>query len=87
LGHRKSTNIRYLHYYSLKVNINAQFIANSLLNLMERFRTITAIQKALSLNVFVTLIYRTGIVISAFYYLNINNVENQNEDLMVCNNI
>lgn len=51
---------------------------------MERFRTVTAIQKALSLNVFMALIYRTGIVISAFYYLNIIIAENQNEeDLMV----
>ncbi|CAB5381035.1 hypothetical protein RhiirA5_492717 [Rhizophagus irregularis] len=67
----------------LKVNINAQFIANNLLNFVERFRTVTAIQKALSLNVFMALIYRTGIVISAFYYLNIIIAENQNEeDLM-----
>lgn len=66
------------------MNINAQFITNKLLNFVERFRTVTAIQKALSLNVFMALVYRTGIVISAFYYLNIINAENQNEeDLMV----
>jgi hypothetical protein len=46
---------------------------------MERFRTITAIQKALSLDIFMALAYRTGIVISAFYYLNID-AEKKNEE-------
>ncbi|GES86254.1 ER membrane protein [Rhizophagus clarus] len=64
----------------LKENMNAQFIANNLLDFMEKFRMITAIQKALSLGVFMALVYRTGIIISAFYHLNIINAENQNED-------
>jgi len=63
----------------LKANISTRFIADNLLEFMENFRTITAIQKALSLNVFMALAYRTGIVISAFYYLNIY-AEKQNEE-------
>ncbi|RIA84209.1 ICE2-domain-containing protein [Glomus cerebriforme] len=63
----------------LKVNINTQFITNNLFKFIERFRMITAIQKALSLNVFMSLIYRAGIVINAFYYLNVY-VEKQNEE-------
>ena len=76
---KDKTNLSYLHYYSLKANLNTQFIVNNLLEFMERFRMITAIQEALSLNVFMALAYRTGIVISAFYYLNIY-AERQNEE-------
>jgi len=46
---------------------------------MGRFRSITAIQKALSLNVFMALVYRTGVISSAFYFLNIY-VNKQNEE-------
>ncbi|CAG8683444.1 1145_t:CDS:2 [Funneliformis mosseae] len=51
----------------------------SLLHLMDfvgKIRSITAIQKALSLKFFMAIVYRSGVILSAFYFLKMQNEEN-----------
>ncbi|CAG8677086.1 14044_t:CDS:2 [Funneliformis caledonium] len=59
-----------------EVNINTHLIVKHLMDFVGKIRSITAIQKALSLNFFMAIVYRSGVILSAFYFLKMQNEEN-----------
>ncbi|CAI2188054.1 15705_t:CDS:2, partial [Funneliformis geosporum] len=58
------------------MNINTRFVVKHLMDILGKVRSIAAIQKALSLNFFIGIVYRSGVILSAFYFLNTQNEEN-----------